>query len=262
MDQLTSKDIELLIKVFPELYNDLLQSGVREFGKAIGNGLRFCFLPLSLLGTLADGINANLQHHLREYKRKLDKIPQDKIVEVPAQLAVPVIQKLSYTTNEEIANLFTNLLATASNKNTADQAHPGFESIISQLSPDEARIIQYLQNLKIVEYCDLRAYLPEGKGFQVLYEKATMIPARVNLDFPKNIHAYLSNLTRLGIIEDMSGLHNTDNTPYDEIKKANDFYLYDGLVPTVYKKIDIHKCYFSVTRYGRMFITACTDKLN
>lgn len=113
---------------------------------------------------------------------------------------MPIIERLSYTTTDEIADLFTTLLSCASNKNKSNLAHPSFIGIIEHLSSDEARIIKYLKGKDFVEYCDIRGKSKDGNGFITLLPKQTLIPKDVFLEYPQNNQAYLSNLESLGII--------------------------------------------------------------
>ena len=57
----------------------------------------------------------NFKKQLNEYKEKLEQIPEEKQCEVHPQIGTPIIEKLSYTAYEEVADLFTTLLANASN---------------------------------------------------------------------------------------------------------------------------------------------------
>lgn len=259
MDSNTEKAAEALMSLLPNIYNDVAHPGLATLGKAVGDVLKFCALPFTVMGTVAEGANTNLQTRLAEYAKKLEQIPEEKVIEVHPQIGVPVIQKLSYTTNRDIANLFINLLATASNIDTADQAHPGFENIVSQLSPDEAKIVQYLRGHDDIQYCEWKAYAAKGEGYNTLLPCSTMIPIRVKLDFPQNVHAYYANLVRLGILVDRVDVYRVTGAEYDEIKAAYDFSQFDHLVPDTFKKLTLNKSYYEVTDFGRMFINACTS---
>jgi pyruvate/oxaloacetate carboxyltransferase len=96
-------------------------------------------------------------------------------------------------------------------------AHPAFVEIISQLSPDEAKIIQYLNGENDIQYAEIKAYVKNGSGYNTILPKSTLTPFHVALDFLNNIHAYYSNLIRLGILEDESGTYKIANNVYDEI---------------------------------------------
>ena len=249
-----------LSQLLPDIYKDLAQPSLQVLGNALGKAVEFATLPITALGTVSDCAKANLNHRLVEYTKKVEQIPEDKRVEVHPQIAVPIIQKLSYATNDEIANLFTNLLTTASNSDTSCNAHPGFESIISQLSPDEARIIQFLKSKTDIPYCSLKVYIAKSKGYIMLIENASMIPYKIHLEFQQNINAYYANMIRLGIILDMKSVFLIDDNPYNEIKEAYNFAQYDNLVPGHFSRIELVKSHFNITQYGRLFINACTNK--
>lgn len=128
------------------------------------------------------------------------------------------------------------------------------------MSPDEARIIQYLRAKKGIQYCELKAYLSNVNGYITLLEKSTLVPFRVRLDFPKNIRAYYANLVRLGILVDMLDVYVAVDDEYDRIKDVYQFEQFDSLVPNKYKSLELHRSYYDITELGRMFIAACTDK--
>lgn len=260
MDSSTEKALTGLMNLLPDIYKDVAQPGLKVLGKAIGEALGFCTLPFNAVGTISDCTKLNLQHRLSEYSKKLEKVPEEKIVKVDTEIAVPVIQKMAYTTNQDIADLFTNLLASASNEDTAVLTHPGFENIISQLTPDEARIIQYLRTHDEIQYCELEAYIANGVGYKTLLECSTMIPYKIKLNYADNIHAYYVNLIRLGILVDMVNVSVASDAEYDEIKKVYKFDQFNDLIPSAYKTLSVHKSYYAVTDFGRMFINVCTDK--
>ena len=165
---------------------------------------------------------------------------------------------MSYTTNDEIADLFTTLLANASNIDMVNTAHPSFVTMIERLSPDEARIIKYLKGRNDIQYCDFRGYVKNGAGYHTLIEHATLIRQEVDLTFPQNINAYLANFVSLGVLFDMNGTYKIEQSIYDKIKEFYGFkQVEERLVPDLFKKIDINKSYYRVTDFGRLFIQAC-----
>ena len=244
--------------VLGQLYSDLASPTAKAIGNALGTVFEFStsfLLPVKLLN---EKFKANFAKRLEDYKAKLQEIPEDRRCEVHPQIGVPIIERLSYTTTEEIADLFTTLLSCASDKDKTNLAHPSFIGIIEHLSSDEARIIQYLKGKSFFEYCDVRGNLKNGKGFIVLLAKQTLIPKYVYLEYPQNAQAYLSNLESLGIIVNQIGMHKTDESGEKEIK---DYIGYEGLnnllVPNRYTSLYLHRGFFDVTELGKMFIDAC-----
>ena len=131
-------------KILTTIYGDLAQPSIRKIGIALETVFEFStsfLLPLKLQN---EKFKLNFEKRLNEYKKKLDGISDEKIIEVNPQIGTPIIERLSYTTNDEIAKMFTNLLAKASSIDTVNLAHPSFIQLIERLSVDEAKLIQYL----------------------------------------------------------------------------------------------------------------------
>lgn len=164
-----NNEIVDLVKATPNVlgmvYQDLAQPGVKAVGNALGTVLEFSasfLLPVKLLN---EKFKLNFTKRLNEYREKLEQIPEDKQCEVHPQIGTPIMEKLSYTTNEEIADLFTTLLANASNIDMVNTAHPSFVNMIERLSPDEARILKYLHSANEILYCSFKANVTNGHGF-------------------------------------------------------------------------------------------------
>ena len=136
-----------LVKAFHNVLSQFYQDMAQPSVKAIGQALVTVSESLKLW---TEKRKLNFEKRLNEYKEKLEQIPKEKRIEVDTQIGTPIVEKLTYTTNDEIADLFTTLLANASNIDTVNRAHPAFVDIISRLSTDEARIIHYLSYHPII----------------------------------------------------------------------------------------------------------------
>ncbi|HOU69620.1 MAG TPA: Abi-alpha family protein [Paludibacteraceae bacterium] len=107
------------------IYTDAAQPSVQAVGKALGTVFEFStsfLLPVKLLN---EKFRLNFEKRIKEYEKKLEQIPEEKRVEVQPQIGTPIIEKLSYTTSDEISDLFTTLLANASNADMINTAHYG-----------------------------------------------------------------------------------------------------------------------------------------
>ena len=257
-----ANEIVDLIKATPnilgQVYQDLAQPGVKAVGHALGTVLEFStsiLLPVKLLN---ERFKLNFTKRLDEYKEKLEQIPEEKQCEVHPQIGTPIIEKLTYTTNEEISDLFTTLLANASNVDMVNTAHPSFVNMIERMSPDEARILKYLKGKKDIQYCTFRGYALDGKGFITLVDHVTLIQDEVELQYPQNINAYLSNFISLGVLTDMSGQYKIDKTTYNKIRENCRLKeLESEYVPKVFKSIKTVESYYEITDFGELFIRAC-----
>lgn len=243
--------------IFPQVYSDLAQPGVKAVGQALGTVLEFSstvLLPLKLVNKKAKLLFAK---RLNEYKEKLESIPEEKRIEVAPELGAPILDKLTYTTNDEIAELFTNLLTNASNEDRVNAAHPSFVSMIERLSPDEARILKAMTKSDDILYCDFDGVV--GEGYIPILKHVTAIQKYVQLKYPKNELAYLSNLESMGILKDSFPKEKINEPLYAEIMEWHQINQV-GLrnVPSKYKDAMLTRSFYSVTPFGRMFIEACT----
>lgn len=264
-NDMDNKNLVDLIKDAPQVlsmvYQDLAQPGVRKVGQALETVLEFStsfLLPVKLLN---EKFKLNFTKRLDEYKRKIEIIPDDELCDVNPQIGTPIIEKLSYTTNDEIADLFTTLLAKASSVETINHAHPSFIQMIERMSVDEARIIKYLKNNSQILYASFRANLTNEKGFITILEKGTLLSERVNLLFPNNLKAYLDNLEGMGIVDSTHGQYKADENLYKPLLDTYDFenvqkrHIEGGK----YKSIDIIKGYYNLTDFGKLFINSCVE---
>lgn len=251
-----------LVKATPnilgQLYCDLAQPSVKAVGNALGTVFEFStsfLLPIKLLN---EKFKLNFTKRMNEYSEKLNQIPKEKQCEVHPQIGTPIIEKLSYTTNDEIADLFTTLLANASNIDMVNTAHPSFANMIERMSPDEARILRYLEGTKEILYCTFNANVKDGKGFITFLDHTTILDEDIDLEFPQNISAYLANFESLGIIKDMDDQYKINETMYNRIKERHGLKQYEeNLNYNAFKSITVGKGYYKVTELGVLFIKAC-----
>lgn len=257
-----ASEIVDLVKATPnilgQVYGDLAQPSVKAVGNALGTVFEFStsfLLPVKLLN---EKFKLNFEKRLNEYKEKLERIPEEKQCEVHPQIGTPIIEKLSYTTNEEIADLFTTLLANASNVDMVNTAHPSFVNMIERMSPDEARLLKYLKGKNEIQYCTFNGHDLEGKGFKTLADHVTLLDNEVDLQYPQNVNAYLANFISLGIIVDMSGIYKIDKTIYNKIREKYGLKQKESiLVPNYFKSISVEESYYIITDFGKLFIKAC-----
>ena len=246
-----ANEIVELVKETPnilgQVYGDLAQPSVKAVGNALGTVFEFStsfLLPVKLLN---EKFKLNFTKRLNEYKEKLEQIPEEKQCEVHPQIGTPIIEKLSYTTNEEIADLFTTLLANASNVDMVNTAHPSFVNMVERMSPDEARLLKYLKGENEIQYCTFNGNVLEGKGFKTLADHVTLLDNEVDFQYPQNVNAYLANFISLGIIIDMSGKYKIDKTVYNKIREKY------GLKQT--ELILVPKYFKSITRKNPINLT-------
>jgi hypothetical protein len=128
--------------------------------------------------------------------RRLINVPEEKVVPPSARIAVPAVQALVYSMDDEfIREMFANLLATDMNADTKMSAHPAFVEIIKEMTPNDARVFQ-----KIVEAAQIRFKVALRGGSTLRMREVYFSLKLEGLD--RHLIAYsLDNLARLALIE-------------------------------------------------------------
>src|SRR5262249_12995200 len=74
-----------------------------------------------------------------------------KLVTPKRTVAGPALEASRFAGGEPaLREMYVNLLATSMDRDTATKAHPAFAEIIRQLTPDEARVVQFFAAEKVV----------------------------------------------------------------------------------------------------------------
>ena len=243
-------------EILAQFYSDI-RPIVQPVAKCIGAVLDIATSPVLYYSEKARFV---FKKRLEQYQLKMDGVKEEDRCEVHPEIGAPIMQVLHYTTDDDIADLFTNLLATASTSSMAGNAHPAFVEFIKHLSPDEAKIIQYIKYNEVIPYISLRAYSKEpDKGFHVPIEKAVSINSEVPMMYPKNVNIYISNLLSLGILSDAGYLHLTDESYYDKVIQFNHLDEEKEKLESSseIKSVRFSKGYYQVTDIGKLFISAC-----
>ncbi|OGP20065.1 MAG: hypothetical protein A2054_01330 [Deltaproteobacteria bacterium GWA2_55_10] len=255
------KEIAQAPGLLKELYGDLAKPGVSQVGKALGSvlGLGNTILwPITLMNEKA---NIALKRNLEKYREQIKEVPEDELTEVPPEIGVPITEKLSYVTNEELSNLYVNLLAKASTFKTAESAHPSFVNIINNLSPDEALLLEQFRDTDALPYVEARLVKKDNRN-QWLTVAELLTDLRVDkLAFPDNLISYLSNFEGLGLIKIRKDIFIVNDALYDPIEKRN-LPLFDLIQ---YSKEthepELKRRKIEITSFGQLFIKACLSSL-
>lgn len=256
--------LETSNNILLEVYGDLLKPGVSQVGQAIGTLIGLGNTLLMPLALKNEKSKINIQNNLNIYRQKLETISEENIQSVVPEIGVPILEKLMYVSDETLVDLYTELLAKASDKEQCKSTHPSFVNIINNLSPKESKLLDVIdKNIKAV--VDVNVVVGESR------KPCEQISEFVLDDeyYDKNLTAYLSNLVGLGLIEINLTRHLQDSQRYE---------LLETKIKDVYKKSPIQSDEYSVlfhmrngdleftrgcintTSFGELFLIACTKK--
>jgi hypothetical protein len=133
-----------LVEAVP-VYEDVLQPAAREVGaglQTVAKTIHIALAPVSALVWGYDKLKDYLEERLTE---KLKKVPPEKIITPNPTIAVPAVESMRYTAHDPtLRELYASLLASAMNKDKADNAHPAFVEMIRQMIPDEAKLLNFI----------------------------------------------------------------------------------------------------------------------
>jgi len=254
-------------KLLENVYNDLAQPGVKKIGIALETVLDFSNTLLYPLRLTNEKARINFQKNLDGYRQKLEKVKEEDIIQVSPELGVPILEKLTYVQNQDISDLFINLLSSASTTHTVSLAHPSFINLINSISVDEARIIHYLfkNDCPNIRFIYFKKQKTDSKEYNTSKPLLTGLENDIDFLFPQNISVYLNNFLGLGILEYNDDkyftleqeLYNKLEQIYSSNKIEYEAYIDQRSAPNTYQSTKVIRGFYQITDYGKLFIYAC-----
>jgi hypothetical protein len=101
----------------------------------------------------------------------------------------------------ELQRRGTELLRRSNDVHIVEDTHPAFARILSEITPDEARILRYIYLEGPQPSLDIRTFRPLGIGSELVAAGMNMIGEHAGLRNLDRIDQYLTNLSRLGLID-------------------------------------------------------------
>lgn len=243
-----------------EAYKDGGKPVVKPTGELVGLVPRAIKAALSPLEKWILQREYNVAETKKLLEEKLQNTPPELIESPEPHIAVPAMQYISYCMdNEELREMYANLLANSMNKVVKNGVHPGFVEIIKQLSPDEAKILKYLAQNKTVPTITLRYNNEKGEGFEVV-KNFSNIGELSNCDNPLAINQYFDNLIRLGLLRKSTLSSLSEKSLYEPLKHHPHIQVYansDIERPGPYNKVHFNEEYMELTAFGESFCNIC-----
>ncbi len=207
-------------KLLTQIYGDLAKPGVTQVGKALSTILGFGNTILWPIQLLNERTRISLKANLDRYREKISSIPTEKIVPIPPEVGVPVVEKLAYVADKDLRELYVELLTKASNIDTQSQAHPSFVNVLNNISPDEAHLLQQIrQKTGVIPFVSARLVNPESGAFMPWRDLEIEVAPETKIAYAGNLPAYLSNLEGLGLIQIRRDIHMLPLEIYDSLKQ-------------------------------------------
>ena len=163
--------------------------------------------------------------------------------------------------NNELRNMYANLLAKSMSSVMKNDVHPAFVEIIKQLCPDEAKIMKEIYKEYSVATLSIRKEKQSHEGIDII-SNFSNIGYIAKCEYPSEIMKYFDNLIRLGLIEKAPVFSElTNKNLYEEL--INHPFI-KGVVSTInldneFISIEYKKSYISITDFGKGFCSICLD---
>lgn len=127
-----------------EVYKDLVKPVVSEIGSTAGRTVKALLAPIRGLLWGWEQIEEVVENGVKE---KFEKIPNERRKSPEPEIAVPLIQALSYTAQSEtLRAMFINLLANSMDIEKEKVVHPSFVGIIKQMNSLDAKVFYKLSS--------------------------------------------------------------------------------------------------------------------
>ncbi len=212
-------------------YDDLLAGAMKEGGQALVDtvkAFRLFTAPIQLLAMAQD----RLTRFCEEVRQR---VPEQRQVEAPASLALPVLMNLRWMEDDNLlTELYLSLLERAIDRERQNEAHPAFARIIEQMSPDEAIAMYVLRGSSVFFQLDRTSDLfhPIQRSLNLKYGNTwigkTNFPLETLAD-PDRVFICLDHLASLSLV---SSPQQPADYPSDSLR-------------------------YHATDFGRLFIKAC-----
>jgi hypothetical protein len=176
------------------IYKDALQPAAKQVGTALETVGKAVNLVLGPIAALVWGWEQIKDIVMPSVAYKLQKVATEQL-QVPKLTVVgPAIEALKFTGHEPtLREMYVNLLATAIDSATAENAHPAFVHIIRCISPDEAIMLRFLATQPKGGV----SYNCQPEKSRTFLNDLLAIPSQIA--HPHLIQAYIDNTKALGV---------------------------------------------------------------
>lgn len=262
VSEITKAVGEIVDKV--PIYEDAIQPAAKEVGKGLHIVAKAVNAALAPVEGLVWGVD-KIRDFVRErVAKKLGDVPPEDIQQPKPHIAVPAIEALRYTgAEEDLSELYANLLATSMDRATAYRAHPGFVDMIKNMCPDEARIMRFFASNQYYPLVNIKSVLTKDASFQVTHRHLSLIGIDAGCDHVPLASNYLDNLARLGLVQVETGVRMTDEAAYTRIEEYPQVKkIIEDLEKIEGRGVEVEKIRLAVTDLGKQFIRACVIDKN
>lgn len=138
----SDKLIDEASKLAPKVYDDLAQPAAKEIGQVAGRTVKALLSPIRAMLWGWERIEKVVNEGM---EKRLNNIPEENLKTPDPEIAVPALQALSYTAqNETLREMYLNLLANSMDSSKDKFVHPSFVELIKQMNSLDAKVFEKL----------------------------------------------------------------------------------------------------------------------
>ncbi len=206
--------------------------------------------------------NLTFQYKLESFeddlKEKIKHIPNENLQVPPTMIAGPTLEALRYVYDEEeLREMYENLLASSMDNRMVSKAHPSFVDAIKQLSPLDARVFKGIIKYNEVVSAHMRICVLGLKRYYPTAIPYHFCAELYDIGNPFEISSSISNIMRLGLVRTYDTILKDDlKEKFLNHQYINDVYA-EFPVGTVYKDIDAGGTVIVLDDYGKSFARTC-----
>jgi hypothetical protein len=252
------------INIFPKFLDEAISPIAQSVGKTvsnlwqlgIGSHVEYWAQKQSIRQSQA------LEKYRQQIENKMSTIPEENLVEPELHIIGPALEASKYyVQNEELRNMFANLIASSMDSRKIQYAHPSFVEIIKQMSPIDAINLKIFIREEVIAICKIIYQIKKG-GYNI---QATNVISHPNATGdPQLLSSSFNNLDRLGLISISYDEFLKDDGKYSEfyshplyIEASNRLNVYQQQGIDSFTKVDLIKGMARRTPLGLDFIKAC-----
>ncbi|EKU78307.1 DUF4393 domain-containing protein [Veillonella seminalis] len=256
---------QIVATLTTKIYDDLAQKSVRNLGDMLSDitsAIAFCTLPFAVIGSKAKELRMKYAKFL---EHTYSKVPEEHQVKPDNAISIPVIQNLLMSFDkQDIYEMYSNLLASASDNRHKEYVHPTFPFIVSQLGHLDAIILEKLYNEHHIHFLEFQITTSDAPFHTI--EPFTLIKGFEN-DYAA-VASSFNNLLRLGIIRKQPALLGPDNSDniyakiydspvFDSVRQFKPSYCEPYNIRLEHGTMELISGSFMPTIQGSLFLSSC-----
>ncbi len=191
-----------LVQALPGLARIAAGAWLRSAVWGVETSLRLARILLSPeeAARLIDDVGSGLRNYARELLGIQDLDNRMRALMPGPASRMRAAARTEPGTERSLRTQGAELLRTSADVSAEDGAHPAYARILSELAPDEGRILRLLAVEGPQPTIDVRAANLIGVGSQLVAQGLNLIGTEAGCRHPDRVPAYLNNLHRLGLI--------------------------------------------------------------